>query len=263
MAMKAEITTGGVLTSTCPGGAGKFLSDVWTVLEMKLISQARGWMWYLLGSFAFPMSIFYWSRALAPDDDQAARRLVAGAIVFGVSMTMANNLGQQMIQDRFQGRLKLLITMPMTKAAYVTGVLGFTAMQAAVSVALLLTFGSIIGVDLSLTWAFFPLILAVVLTMTGLTVFIASYAPTAEAGGIMINLFVFVLLMVSPVFFTVDQAPHLMAWLGWVSPLRYAADGITKSLSGSTDVWVEFGILASFALTTIALGLWKMRWRER
>ena len=69
MAMKAEITTGGVLTPTCPGGAGKFLSDVWTVLEMKLISQARGWMWYLLGSFAFPMSIFYWSRALAPDDE--------------------------------------------------------------------------------------------------------------------------------------------------------------------------------------------------
>ena len=233
------------------------------MLEMKLLSQLRSWVWYLLSSFAFPVSILYWSRALAPDDDQAARRLVAGAIVFGVAITMSNNLGQQLIQDRFQGRLKLLITMPMRKAAYATAALGFTAVQAAVSVALLLVFSFLIGVDFSLTWAFFPLIVAVLLTMAGLTLFIASYAPTAEAGNIMINLFVFLLLMVSPVFFTADQAPQFLAWIGWLSPMRYSADGISASLAGSTEVWAEFGILAGFAATTMALGLWKLRWREK
>ena len=160
-------------------------------------------------------------------------------------------------------RLLRLITMPMRKAAYATAALGFTAIQAALSVALLLVFSFLIGVDFTLTWAFFPLIVAVLLTMAGLTLFIASYAPTAEAGNIMINLFVFLLLMVSPVFFTADQAPQFLVWIGWLSPMRYSADGITESLAGSTEVWAEFGILAGFAVTTMALGLWKLRWREK
>ena len=60
-----------------------------------------------------------------------------------------------------------------------------------------------------------------------------------------------------------DQAPTVLRWLGWVSPMRYAADGVMKSLSGSTDVWLEFLILTGFALVTTSLGLWKMKWRDR
>ena len=92
---------------------------------------------------------------------------------------------------------------------------------------------------------------------------IASYAPSMEAGSIMGNLFGVVLVVISPVFFSMDQAPVILRWLGWVSPMRYAADGVMKSLSGQTDVWLEFLILTGFALVTTSLGLWKMKWRDR
>jgi len=78
----------------------------------------------------------------------------------------------------------------------------------------------------------------------------------------MTAMFGIVLVMISPVFFTMDQAPLLLKWLGHVSPLRYAADGIMESLSGGTDVWVEMAILVGFATFTLSLGLWKLRWRE-
>jgi ABC-type multidrug transport system permease subunit len=68
--------------------------------------------------------------------------------------------------------------------------------------------------------------------------------------------------MVSPVFFTMDQAPAALKALGWVSPMRYAADGINKSISGRTDVWLELLILAAFAVVTMALGFQHLRWRE-
>ena len=45
-------------------------------------------------------------------------------------------------------------------------------------------------------------------------------------------------------------------------PLRYAADGIDKSLSGQTDVGVELAVLAGFAVVTMAMGLWRKPWRE-
>jgi len=34
------------------------------------------------------------------------------------------------------------------------------------------------------------------------------------------------------------------------------------SLSGQTDIWLEFAILSCFAIATMAPGPWKLRWRE-
>ena len=263
MATRAEVATGGAPKPLLTAGTAKFIGDVWSILEMKLLLMRRGWYWYLLSSLIFPVGIFYWSRGMAPDDVDAVRRIMTGAIVFGVSLATVGTLAQQMIQDRFQGRLKLLITMPMSKVAYAMGVLAFATMLSAGTVVLLLAFGWIAGVEFSLNWAFFPVAAVALLSMAGLPLFIVSYAPSAEVGGIMTNLLGILPILLTPVFFTMEQAPLLLRWLGWVSPMRYAADGMTKSFSGQSDIWVEFGVLAGFAISTMALGLWKLRWRER
>jgi ABC-type multidrug transport system permease subunit len=88
-------------------------------------------------------------------------------------------------------------------------------------------------------------------------------APSAEVGGIINGLVGIMPVMLSPVFFTMEQAPLLLRWFGWVSPFRYAADGIMKSLSGRTDIRTEFTVLAGFAAMAMAIGFWRMRWRER
>jgi ABC-type multidrug transport system permease subunit len=70
------------------------------------------------------------------------------------------------------------------------------------------------------------------------------------------------LVVLSPVFFTMEQAPIALKWLGWVSPMRYAADGMITSLSGESDVWREMAVMAGFAVFASVLGVWKLRWRE-
>ena len=244
-------------------GKAKFLRDVWTVLEMKVLYLFKGWYLYVVRPLIFPLGIFYWLRTVAPEDPEVVRRVMAGAIIFGFSLSTVNMLSQQLIMDRFYGRLKLMITMPMSKAAYALGVLAFAAIQAVPIVVLLLAIAPVSGVDFDLTWAFFLLLVPVILTMAGLTFMIASFAPSQEAGSIMANLVGIVLVAASPVFFTMDQAPMLLKWLGWVSPMRYAADGVMESLSGSTDIWTEFLILVGFAVATMVVGLWRLSWRER
>lgn len=78
----------------------------------------------------------------------------------------------------------------------------------------------------------------------------------------MANLVGVVLVVASPVFFSMEEAPIILKLLGWVSPMRYAADGVMKSLSGQTDVFFEFVILTMFACISIVVGLWNLRWRE-
>ena len=77
------------------------------------------------------------------------------------------------------------------------------------------------------------------------------------------NMVGIILAMVSPVFFTMEQAPLLLRWLGYVSPVRYAADGLSASLSGQTDVAVEIAVLAASTIAAMALGLWRLPWREK
>ena len=98
--------------------------------------------------------------------------------------------------------------------------------------------------------------------MAGLTLFVVSFAPSLQAGNLITGLLSLALAAVSPVYFTMEQAPLLLRLLGYVSPLRYAADGIGKSVSGRGDVWTELAVLAGFAVVTMSLGLWRLPWRE-
>jgi ABC-type multidrug transport system permease subunit len=252
----------GVWANETEAGPLKFLQDVWSVLEMKILFLVRGWYWFAIRPLVFPLGVLFWLQVMVPDDPEGSQRILAGSVVFGVSLSTANLLTQLILQDRFLGRIKLLITMPMSKASYAIGVLAFAAVQASPVVVVLLAFAPLANVDLELTWTFFPLIIVALLGVSGVALIIASYAPSPEVGGIMSNLFGVILVMVSPVFFTMDQAPAALKALGWVSPMRYAADGINKSISGRTDVWLELLILAAFAVVTMALGFQHLRWRE-
>ena len=168
MATRAEITTGHFPKPMPTGRTAKFLSDVLTILEMKILLMRRGCYWYLLSSVVFPVGMFYWARGIAPDDPEAVRRVMTGAIIFGTSLGTVGTLAQQMIQARFQGKLKLMVTMPMSKSAYAIGVLSFASMLAAATVTVLLAFAWIADVDFTLNWAFFPLAAMLLLSMAGL-----------------------------------------------------------------------------------------------
>jgi len=242
--------------------SGKFVRDVITVLEMKLLFLVRGWYWYLIRAIVMPLGIFFWLRAVAPDDPSVVRRVLSGALIFSVSLMTANMLSQQLLLDRFLGRLKLVITMPVSKAAYALGILAFATIQAVPVVILLLMVARMASVEFSLHWEFVPLILAVLLTMAGITLIIVSYSPSIEIGGIASNLFGVGLIVMSPVFFSMDRAPLIFQWLGLVSPMRFASDGIMKVLSGQNGIWLEFLIVLGFAISTLILGLWKLRWRD-
>lgn len=263
MAGKAETVISGTHAEEASSGVVKFLRDVGSVLEMKVLYLVRGWYWFAIRPIVFPLGVLFWLRVMLPDDPVVNLRILSGALVFGVSLSTANLFTQLVLQDRFLGRVKLLVTMPMSKASYAVGVLVFAAIQSSPVVVVLLVFSFVVGVDVKLTSAFFPLIVAALLSVAGIALMIASYAPSVEAGGIMSNLFGVVLVMVSPVFFTMDQAPFVLQVIGWVSPMRYAADGITKAISGNGQIWLELGVLMGFAVASMALGLWKMQWREK
>ena len=155
-----------------------------------------------------------------------------------------------------------VFALPVSKGAYIAGSLLYSTASGAVIVPLLFGFGVLSGVPATPTWALLPLLGLAVLTVAGLTLFVVSFAPSMQVGNMATALLSLLLAALSPVYFTMEQAPLLLRMLGYVSPLRYAADGITKSLAGRADAGFELAVLAGYALVTMAAGAWRLPWRE-
>ena len=245
-----------------PMGPRKFLADVISIFQINAIPAIKHWYVTVLAAALIPVPWFYVTRTIAPDDPQVLRRLMAGTLVFGVTFSIGMFVGQNWVAQRFNGSLKLLIAMPVSKGSYILGSLLYSSLSGAIIIPALFGFGLLAGVDTHLTWGLAPVLVLAVLTMAGLTLFVVSFAPSGQVGNLVTGMLSLVLAALSPVYFTMEQAPLLLKLLGYVSPLRYAADGITKSLSGHTDVWFELAVLAGFAAVTMALGTWRLPWRE-
>ncbi len=243
-------------------GIKKFVSDTFSIFEIYFLPSLRHWYLTILMASGFPIPWFYVTRAIAPDDPQVIRRLLAATLVFGVAFSIGMLVGQNVVAQRFIGTLKLLISMPVSKGAYVLGSLAFSSVSGAINVVVLMGFGLVAGVDILLGWGLVPCLVLTVLTMAGLTLFVVSFAPSLQAGNLSTGLVALMLAALSPVYFTMEQAPPVLKQLGYISPLRYASDGIEKSLSGNGDIWGEIAVLAGFAMVTMSLGLWRMPWRE-
>ena len=244
-------------------GPLKLLVDISTVLGIKTRISATGWYWLVIGPLFFPLPLFYMLNAYVGDDSSASIRIISGTLVFSVSFSTANQLSQQFLAERFNGNLKLIITAPVSKFAYVAGTLIYSSMIGAGSVIAILVFALASGIDIDPTWTFLPVVVLSVLFLAGVSLFITSFASSLVVGSMLANIVGIILAMVSPVFFTMEQAPLLLRWLGYVSPLRYAADGLSASLTGRTDVAVEIAVLAVSALGAMVCGLWKLPWREK
>ena len=243
-------------------GPRKLVGDAYAVLELHALPMIRQWYLMVLGSVIFPIPMFYVFQAIAPDDPAIWQRLVAGTLIFGVAFSTAMLVGQQIVAQRFLGHLKLIITMPVSKGAYVAGTLAFTSVAGVLSTAFLLGFAFVAGVEINPTWTLAPALLLTVLALAGIVLFVMSFAPSLQVGNLIASLVAIVLVIISPVYFTMEAAPLPLQWFGYVSPLRYAADAIAASLGGRIDIGLELGVLAAYALASMGLGLWRLPWRE-
>ena len=188
-----------------------------------------------------PLPLFILTSTFVPDDPAALRRIIAGTLLFGVAFSIGLLTGNQFAYERFGRVQKLYVMMPVAKTAYVLGSLAHLSVVGAVSVVVLFGFAMTRGIDVRITWAIFPMLVFAVLVVMGLVLFIVSFAPSLDTANMSASTVGLFLAVMSPVYYTMEQAPLLIRWFGYVSPLRYAADGISASLSGSTDVFLRDG----------------------
>ena len=150
---RIETNAGEVIAA---GSWKKFLLDSWSMLEIKVIVTRRHLLWHAMGSLIIPLSMFYWATVIAPERFEASFRILVGTLILGIGQAVGANVGQWTLMDRFTRRLRLLITMPVAKASYAMGTLGYGVLHSVVLVTLILLFAKLAGADYAIHWTMPP-----------------------------------------------------------------------------------------------------------
>src|SRR5256714_14452117 len=143
----------------------------------------------LLAALVFPSAMYLFAGAVGGAEVASGEnrlRFLAGSIVFSLSLTSISWLGYLLLENRFTGRLKLFVTLPLAPSSYIFGVLLFALAQAALGTTTLLLVGRALGVPVRPNFALLVVVIVLtILCLCGLGVIIAARARSFSEGSLL------------------------------------------------------------------------------
>jgi len=174
------------------------------------------------------------------------------------------SLSQFLVEERTQGTLQRLFTLPTRKTYIVIGkILGAFAFGVA-QFGIFIFFGALMGVE----WGKDPLAVAALvaafcLAGTALGFLLATFVRTTAQAGTMITLFGLVLAPLGGAWWPLTIVPNFLRVVGHVSPIAWLMDGFAELLyydGGLLDVLPMVGALLGFALIFGVVGIRNFRY---
>lgn len=242
----------------------KAASDALAIFQLEFLKM-RVWLpFYAFNIIVAPIGLLLFAKALTPPGfgGSVEVRLVTGSLVFGLGAMTVNNLAQLLAQERFTFQQKLVMTSPVHPLSYAGGVVAYAVVQAVVTAAVVLSFAPAFDIDIHLSLWLAPLILLTTLSMTGIAVTIATWAPTWEIGNLLANVMGLMVTLLSPVYYPIERLPEWLRWVARLSPYTHAGNAINDVLSGYAVPEREVLVLAAITVAGILIGVAGLRWRE-
>lgn len=226
-----------------------------------MIRDAHTLFWTIL----FPVAMLI-GLGLYLDNPGYSERLLAGVlamnVLFGSTMVTAFNVMAQ----RNRGVYKLLRATPFPTSAFISAMTGArTVLALIVSACIIITavlmFGVRAGFGDLLSILIVLLVGTVCFTALG---FLAANLSRDESNVNMIsNLISFPLLFTSEAFYSLQNAPDWVRFIGSIQPFHYFVHALQQAIANgltSADLWISIGVLTGFAVLLLAAATFTFRW---
>lgn len=225
-----------------------------------ILRDAHTLFWTIL----FPVAMLI-GLGLYLDNPGYSERLLAGVLTMNVLFGAAMVTAFQVMAQRNRGVYKLLRATPFPTAKFILAMTGSrTVLTLIVSACILAVGVLLLGVGLSL-----PSLLMIALTLlvgsacfTAIG-FIAANLSRDESNVNMIsNLISFPMLFTSQAFYSLQNAPDWVQFLGRIQPFHYFVEamGVAVSPGRPADYWTPLAILAGFAVLCLIVAAVTFRW---
>jgi ABC-2 type transport system permease protein len=177
----------------------------------------------------------------------------AAQAVVAVGLVM---LPQKLSQDKAEGRLDYVMTLPVSREAYVLAQVLFVAILSLPATALAVAFGAW---HYNLSLAVEPAVLLVavlaVLSLAGVGVAMAVLSPYPQLTNMLTQLIIFYVLLFAPVLFPKEYLPSLLRHVSVYLPPTYVADGLRGSLTDLPGTHLARSMLVMFGFAIASIGL--------
>jgi ABC-type multidrug transport system permease subunit len=205
--------------------------------------------------------MLFFARGVQPEGSALDTRLIAGSMVFSLGISTVNALAQTLLMERFNHQLQMLVVSPVHRVSYALGALGFGALRGTAGALAVLMAAPFLGFDIHVSLWLVPVALLTAVSMAGMSLVIGTWSRDLMSGNLLAQVAGILIVMLSPVYFSISRLPDWLQWPARLSPYTYAADAFQGSLSGGTPL-AEIGVLAAITAATVSLGITGMRWRD-
>ncbi len=173
-------------------------------------------------------------------------------------------LPQFLAQARDDGRLEYMLTLPISREAYLLAQVCVVGLMALPGVIFAVLLGSWhYGLSLNADPMIVPVVLLAVFSLAGVGVAMAVLIPHQQVTNALTQLIIFYVLFFSPVILPVEQLPALLRHTADFMPTTYAADAVRASLTDlpGTHLWRSAGIMTGLAAASLVLSAITVRRR--
>jgi ABC-2 type transport system permease protein len=219
-------------------------------------------------NFALPLIVLAGAGAILAGDSDALGVVVPGIAGMSVMATTFTALAFNLTFLREQGILKRIRGTPLSSSGYLAGLVGSAVTNAALEVFIIIVAGRVLfGLD----WPGAPLsVLAFValgvVCFASLGVALSHAIPSFESAPACVNAVFLPAILISGVFYNVDDAPPLIASVAEALPLKHLIDGLAGAMvrgEGVADHGDAVFVLAAWALAGSVLAVRGFSWEAR
>jgi ABC-2 type transport system permease protein len=253
-----------------PRGWGRVRRAIETFGDLVFIqfSTVRtGWQWIFLTSSAIPLGILFFMSFVAPKSQHSlVLYFITGNVVVALMLNPLFMLSGQLSWARQSKAFDFYAGLPISRAALIIAGIAVSVLFTIPGTVLLL----ILGMMFFHLWVLpSPLIVLVMLlsptALSGIGAMIGVLAPSQQVAGVTANLFLLVVMFLSPIFTPASTLPAVLQITSKLLPTTYSADALRQTLSGRlTGAFaLDLLILLVFSVGTIYLVTERLDWRSR
>lgn len=254
------------------------LRAAYAFAHRQLILTKRYWMWeivFLVYSLAMTLSIGFLGAGVKSvagpgvDIKRLILYLLTGSLLWGYLSVIFWDISNMISWERWEGTIEYTFMAPVSRAAHIFGVCGWTILYSLVRTVIVLGIVALFF-HLNLTHANFPgalLVLAIAnFSFVGLGTIVAVLPLISpEKGTQMTGIVEGVLLLISGVYYDISVLPGWMQSIAKLSPATYALRGMRRALLDGDSIpmlWDVLWPLIIMGIVLIPLGLFIFRRAE-
>lgn len=243
----------------------KFLQQYFELTKLQIRTMRAEFGMIAVVQIALTLGLVIGFGYLIPDISKAsATYLVTGTATQAFVTVALVMLPQFISQAKEEGRLDYLLTLPISREAYLLAEVTIVAFMAIPGVILALAFGSWYY-DLSLTAdpTFLLVTVLAIFSLAGVGAALALVIPHVQVVNGICQLIIFYVLFFSPVLLPASQLPAFLQHTAQFMPPTYSADAVRATLTNlpNTDLTRSLLVMAGFAVGSLVLSAVTIRRR--